>query len=83
MSKVKKLLYIWRHDSQFKDIQYNDTLREVLTCDNQPSDTQHNNALPLCSVSLMCASLFIYDYAECHYAEYGYAECLYAGCLGV
>ncbi len=41
------------------------------------------NALPLCSVSFMSVSLFIYDYAECHYAEYGYAECLYAGCLGV
>ncbi len=34
------------------------------------NDIQHNNALPLCSVSH-----FIYYYAECHYAECRYADC--------
>ncbi len=41
------------------------------------SDTQHNNALPLCWVSH-----FIYCYAECHYAECHSAWCRYAESRG-
>ncbi len=54
--------------------------------DNQHKcDTQLNNALPLCSVSLCRVSHFVYCYAECcyaecHYDERRYAECHYAEC---
>ncbi len=39
------------------------------------SDTQHNNALPLCWVSLCWVLCFIYCYDEYHYVECHYAEC--------
>jgi hypothetical protein len=52
----------WRRATQHNDIQNNDTQHKGLISDNQ-----HNNALPLCSVSH-----FIYDYVECRNA--GYAE---------
>ncbi len=38
------------------------------------NNTQHNNTLPLCLVSLSWVSRFIYYYAECHCAECCYAE---------
>jgi len=39
------------------------------------SDSQHNNALLLCWVSLCCVSHFIYFNAECCYAECRIAVC--------
>jgi len=42
------------------------------------NDTQHNNDLPLCWLSLCWVSGFIYYYAECHYAECCNAECHFA-----
>ncbi len=50
----------WRHDTQH-NIQHNDTQHKVVFCVTvSVSDSQHNNALPLC-----WASRFIYHYDEC------------------
>ncbi len=54
----------WRSDTQHNDIQHNDTQPKGLRC-----DTQHNNDLPLCCVSLCRLLRFIYFYIESNNAE--------------
>jgi hypothetical protein len=61
MVKPAYLPWLWRQDTQHKDIQQNDTRHK----DIQHNDTQHN-----CG----CAAMLCH-YAECCYAECRYAEC--------
>jgi len=50
--------------------------------DIQHKNIQHNNTLPLYSISLCWVSLFIYCYAECHYAVCRYDDWRNAECRG-
>jgi hypothetical protein len=76
---VKRSDDIQRKDTQHNDIQHHDTQQHLAEMTPIIDDSQHNNNLSLCWVSL-----FIYCYAECRSAECHiqalYAQCHYADC---
>ncbi len=93
---LKQLTVKRRHDIQHKntqhketqhnDIQHHDTQQHLAEMTPIIDDSQHNNNLSLCWVSL-----FIYCYAECRsaychkqalYAQCHYADCHYTDCPG-
>ncbi len=75
-------LLTWRHDTQYKDIQHNDTQHKGIIWDIHHKDTQHSNTLSLYWMSLCWVSFFIVMLnaimLKCRYTECRYAECCIA-----